>query len=148
MLSPDDARLLERLHGDLPLTERPFADVAAEFGWTEEYVIGRLSALLESGMLTRFGPLFQIERAGGLFVLAAIAVPEECYDEVTAQVNAHPEVAHNYRRAHALNMWFVLATEAPEGIAACARRIEALTALTVHLFPKEREYFVEMKLEA
>ena len=32
--------------------------------------------------------------------------------------------------------------------AACARRIEALTALTVHLFPKEREYFVEMKLEA
>ena len=79
MLSPDDARLLERLHGDLPLTERPFADVAAEFGWTEEYVIGRLSALLESGMLTRFGPLFQIERAGGLFVLAAMAVPEERY---------------------------------------------------------------------
>ena len=33
MLSPDDARLLERLHGDLPLTERPFADVAFEFGW-------------------------------------------------------------------------------------------------------------------
>lgn len=30
MLSPDDARLLERLHGDLPLTERPFADVAAQ----------------------------------------------------------------------------------------------------------------------
>ena len=29
MLSPDDARLLERLHGDLPLTERPFADVAS-----------------------------------------------------------------------------------------------------------------------
>jgi hypothetical protein len=34
-------------------------------------------------------------------------------------------VAHNYRREHALNMWFVLATETPEGIAAChARRIE------------------------
>jgi DNA-binding Lrp family transcriptional regulator len=113
MLSPDDARLLERLHGDLPLTERPFADVALEFGWTEEYVIGRLSALLESGMLTRFGPLFQIERAGGLFVLAAMAVPEERYEAVTAQVNAHAEIAHNYRRAHALNMWFVLATETP-----------------------------------
>ena len=148
MLSPDDARLLERLHGDLPLTERPFADVAAEFGWTEDDVIGRLSALLESGMLTRFGPLFQIERAGGLFVLAAIAVPEECYDEVTAQVNAHPEVAHNYRRAHALNMWFVLATETRDGIADCGRRIEASTGLVVHLFAKEREYLVEMRLEA
>ena len=53
MLSPDDARLLERLHGDMPLTERPFADVAAEFGWTEDDVIGRLSALLESN----YGPI-------------------------------------------------------------------------------------------
>jgi hypothetical protein len=66
------------------------------------------------GMLTRFGPLFQIERAGGLFVLAAIAVPEERFDAVTAQVNAHPEVAHNYRRAHPLNMWFVVAGETPK----------------------------------
>ena len=146
MLSPDDARLLERLHGDLPLTERPFADVAAEFGWTEEYVIGRLSALLESGMLTRFGPLFQIERAGGLFVLAAMAVPEERYQAVTAQVNAHPEIAHNYRRAHALNMWFVLGTETPAQCAAAITRIEAETGLPVLAFPKEREFFVELKL--
>ena len=146
MLSPDDARLLERLHGDLPLTERPFADVATEFGWTEEYVIGRLSALLESGMLTRFGPLFQIERAGGLFVLAAMAVPEERYEAVTAQVNAHPEIAHNYRRAHALNMWFVLGTETPAQCAAAIERIEVETGLPVLAFPKEREFFVELKL--
>ena len=38
-----------------------------------------------------------------------MAVPEERFETVTAQVNAHPEIAHNYRRAHALNMWFVLA---------------------------------------
>ena len=146
MLSPDDARLLERLHGDLPLTERPFADVALEFGWTEEYVIGRLSALLESGMLTRFGPLFQIERAVGLFVLAAMAVPEERYEAVTAQVNAHAEIAHNYRRAHALNMWFVLGTETPAQCQEAIARIEAETGLPVLAFPKEREFFVELKL--
>jgi DNA-binding Lrp family transcriptional regulator len=95
------------------------------FGWTEEGRHQRLSALLESGMLTRFGPLFQIERAGGLFVLAAMAVPEERYDAVTAQVNAHPEVAHNYRRAHALNMWFVVAAETPAQAHAMLQRIEA-----------------------
>ena len=146
MLSPDDARLLERLHGDMPLTERPFADVAAEFGWTEEYVIGRLSALLESGMLTRFGPLFQIERAGGLFVLAAMAVPEARYEAVTAQVNAHPEIAHNYRRDHALNMWFVVGAESPERAAEVIAAIEVETGLPVFAFPKEREYFVELRL--
>ena len=146
MLSPDDARLLERLHGELPLTERPFADVAGEFGWTEEYVIGRLSALLESGMLTRFGPLYQIERAGGLFVLAAMAVPEERFDAVAAQVNALSEVAHNYRRTHALNMWFVIGTETPAQAQAAIERIEADTGLPVLAFPKEREFFVELKL--
>ena len=146
MLSPDDARLLERLHGDMPLTERPFADVAAEFGWTEEYVIDRLAALLESGMLTRFGPLFQIERAGGLFVLAAMAVPEERYEGGTGQGNGHPGIPHNFRRAHALNMWFVLGTETPAQCAAAIERIEAETGLPVLAFPKEREFFVELKL--
>ena len=146
MLSPDDARLLERLHGDLPLTERPFADVAFEFGWSEDYVIGRLSTLLESGMLTRFGPLFQIERAGGLFVLAALEVPEGEFERITAIVNAFPEVAHNYRREHQLNMWFVVAAETREAAFDALARIEAATALKVHAFPKEREYFVELRL--
>ena len=46
-------------------------------------------------------------------------------------VNALPEVAHNYEREHALNMWFVLATERPEQIDAAIARIEAATGLTV-----------------
>ncbi|MGP1628509.1 MAG: Lrp/AsnC family transcriptional regulator [Giesbergeria sp.] len=146
MLSPDDARLLTRLHGGFPLTDEPFAEVAAEFGWSEDDVIARLAALLESGMLTRFGPLFQIERAGGLFVLAAMAVPEERYDAVAAQVNALPEIAHNYRRTHALNMWFVIGTETPAQAQAAIARIEADTGLPVLAFPKEREFFVELKL--
>ena len=50
---------------------------------------------------------------GGAFVLAALAVPEADIEQVAATVNALPEVAHNYRRDHALNMWFVSATETP-----------------------------------
>lgn len=146
MLSAFDVRLLERLHGELPLSDTPFADVAAELGSTEAVVLARLSALLADGTLTRFGPLFQIERAGGLFVLAAMAVPEERFDAVAAQVNALPEVAHNYRRGHALNMWFVLGTETPAAADAAVARIEADTGLPVLAFPKEREFFVELKL--
>lgn len=146
MLSAEDIRLITRLHGGLPLTDRPFADVAAEFDWTEDTVIERLRALLAHGELTRFGPLFQIERAGGNFVLAAIAVPEDRFDAVTAQVNALPEVAHNYRRDHPLNMWFVVAGETPEITRDALARIEAVTGLPVLAFPKEREFFVELKL--
>jgi len=92
--------------------------------------------------------MVQIERMGGAFVLAALAVPEARYDEVTALVNELPQVAHNYRREHALNMWFVLATETPAGIAEAIAKIERDTRLPVFAFPKEREYFVEMKLAA
>ena len=142
----EDARLIDRLQRQLPLTERPFADVAAELGLPEAQLIERLGRLLASGVLTRFGPLFHIERAGGQFILAALAVPEPRYAEVTALVNALPEVAHNYRREHALNMWFVVAAETPEAAWAACDRIEAATGLEVHAFPKEREYFVGLYL--
>jgi DNA-binding Lrp family transcriptional regulator len=148
--SPDrvDLQLIDRLHGNLPLTERPFADVGAELGISEDEVIERLRRLLARGTLTRFGPLFQIERAGGLFVLAAIEVPEADFQRVTGIVNSFAEVAHNYRREHRLNMWFVVATETREAAMAALARIEAATGLKVHAFPKEREYFVGLRLPA
>ncbi len=141
-----DARLTDRLQRSVPLTERPFADLGAELGLSEAAVLDRLTQLLGSGVLTRLGPLYQIERAGGQFILAALQVPQQRYAEVTAQVNALPEVAHNYRREHALNMWFVVAAETPAVAWATCDQIEAATGLPVHAFPKEREYFVGLYL--
>ena len=142
----DDARLIDRLQRELPLVERPFAAVATELDMAETTLIARLGQLLDTGVLTRFGPLFHIERAGGQFILAALQVPEARYAEVTDQVNALPEVAHNYRRDHALNMWFVVAAETPAAAWAACERIEAVTGLPVHAFPKEREFFVGLYL--
>lgn len=145
-LSPTDRRLLARLHGGLPLVDRPYAAVAAELGLAEDELIARLQRLLDDGVLTRFGPLFQIERAGGRFVLAAMAVPPARFDAVAAAVNARPEVAHNYRREHRLNLWFVAAAITPEAVESAIRAIELDTGLPVLRFPKEREYFVELVL--
>lgn len=147
-LDETDRRIINALQGDFPLVPEPYREVAAVLGLGEQELLLRLEAMIERKVLTRFGPMFQIERAGGAFVLAAMRVPEADFDRVASQVNAFPEVAHNYRREHALNMWFVLATETPQGIAAATAAIEATTGLPVHAFPKEREYFVEMKLRA
>lgn len=143
-----DRRLINALQGGFPLSEEPYREVAEALGSTEAEVLARLQRLLEQRVLTRFGPMFQVERMGGRFLLAALAVPEERFDEVAEEVNALPEVAHNYRREHGLNMWFVLATETPAGIDAAIARIQAATGLLVYAFPKEREFFVEMKLSA
>lgn len=148
LLDDLDRRLINALQGGFPLSEEPYREVAEALGCTEAEVLARLQRLLEQRVLTRFGPMFQVERMGGRFLLAALAVPEERFDEVAEEVNALSEVAHNYRREHHLNMWFVLATETPAGIDATIARIQAATGLPVYAFPKEREFFVEMKLSA
>ena len=147
-MSDIDRQILATLQGDFPICERPYAEAAAQLGIGEAELLARLESLLADKVLTRFGPMFQIEEMGGAFVLAALAVPEARYEEVTALVNALPQVAHNYRREHQLNMWFVLATESKAGIAEAIAQIEHDTGLPVYAFPKEREFFVEMKLEA
>ena len=143
-----DRSIINALQGGFPISDEPYREVADSLGTTEAELLARIQRMLEARVLTRFGPMFQIERLGGRFVLAALAVPEERFAEVTERVNALPEVAHNYRREHALNMWFVLATETPDGIAAATRRIEADTGLKVFAFPKLQEFFVDMRLKA
>lgn len=147
-LDDDDRRLINHLHGGFPLCAQPYAEVGQQLGLSEQDVMARLDRLLHDGWLTRFGPLFQIEAAGGQFVLAALTAPENRFDEVNALVNAQTEVAHNYRREHALNMWFVVGAESPAQAQAVCDRIEALTGLRVWAFPKEREFFVELRLPA
>ena len=109
-----DRLLINRLQDGLPLVDRPFKTVGVELGLGEDEVLSRLRSLLERGILTRFGPLFDAERLGGGLTLAALHADEHEFEQVAELVNGYPEVAHNYRREHTLNMWFVVATERPE----------------------------------
>lgn len=137
-----DRQLINRLQHGLPLVRQPWQALAEELGSSSEALRARVQALLDDGTLTRFGPMFDIERLGGAFTLAALSVPGERFDEVAAILDAMPEVAHNYRREHAWNMWFVLGCATPEGIAETIARIEAQTGLPVLNLPKEETYHV------
>lgn len=143
-----DRLIVNRLQDGLPVVERPYAAAAEMLGLDEATLIARLRALLADGTLSRFGPMFDAERLGGAFCLCAMQVPPERFDEVAAAVNALPTVAHNYARDHALNMWFVLATERPEGIAEAIATIERDSGLAVYAMPKEAEYFVGLRFAA
>lgn len=147
-LNAIDRAIINALQGDFPLCPAPFAAAAAPLGLNEGELLERLRALRDAGTLSRFGPLYQIERLGGAFCLAAMAVPEADFERVAGIVNGFAEVAHNYRRDHRLNMWFVLATETPAEIAATCAAIEVASGLPVLPFAKEREYFVDLRLQA
>ena len=142
-----DRRIVNGLQGGFPICERPYAEAAEALGIEEVELIARLGRLVETGALSRFAPLFNAERLGGAVCLCGMAVPAARFDAVAEQVNAHPEVAHNYAREHALNMWFVLASERPERIEEVAAAIEAETGLTVYRLPKLDEYYIGLKVE-
>jgi DNA-binding Lrp family transcriptional regulator len=143
-----DRLIINGLQGDFPISAEPYRETARQFGITEQELLTRLENLLAEKVLTRFGPMFQIERMGGAFSLAAMKIPEADFQRVTAIVNALPEVAHNYRRQHEFNMWFVLATETPDGIARSIKKIEAKSGYPVYNMPKEKEYFVGARFTA
>lgn len=142
-----DRAIINMLQEGFPVSERPFRDAGASLGLEEDALIERLRDLLASGQLSRFGPLFNADRMGGAFCLAAMAVPEDRFEEITEIVNAHIEVAHNYERQHRLNMWFVVATERPEQIADVLTKIKSETGLEVYAFPKLEEYFVGLRVD-
>lgn len=143
-----DRNIINHLHGGFPIAERPYLLVAQTLGIEEQELMTRLVRLLDEKVLTRFGPMYQIERMGGAFTLAAMRIPPEDFERVAAIVNAMPEVAHNYERTHRFNMWFVLATASPQGIDDAIASIEQNTGYRVYNMPKEREYFVEARFVA
>lgn len=147
-LDATDRAILNALQDGFPLSPRPFDEAGAALGISGPDLIARLARLRRIGAITRFGPFFDAAEMGGAFCLCAMAVPRDRFDAVMTQVNAHPEVAHNYERTHALNMWFVLATDSPDGIGRTARAIEAETGLKVMLFPKLEEYFIGFRVQA
>ncbi|MDR9878363.1 Lrp/AsnC family transcriptional regulator [Pseudomonas allii] len=137
-----DRQLINRLQRGLQLVRQPWQQLAQELHSRPCELLDHLHDLLEDDVLTRFGPMFDIERLGGAFTLAALAVPEARFEAVAAQVNALAQVAHNYRREHHWNMWFVLACATEAELAVTLSRIEALTGLAVLNLPKEQTYHV------
>jgi DNA-binding Lrp family transcriptional regulator len=140
-----DRQIINELQGGFPVCDRPYAVVADRMHLTESELMRRLDALLERGVLSRFGPMFNADRMGGAVTLCAMAVPERDFDAVAAFVNSFDEVAHNYAREHRLNMWFVVAAEHSARVREVLRGIEKNTGLTVYDMPKQEEFFVGLK---
>jgi len=143
-----DKNLINLLQHDFPVCHRPFAQLAEKLDSTETELIHRVQAMLDNGLLTRFGPMYNAVNMGGSLSLCAMKVPDDRFDEVTEQVNGFAEVAHNYQRDHEMNMWFVLATETQQDLDDTVNAIENVTGIQVYNMPKQKEFFVGLHFKA
>lgn len=135
-------RFINRYQGGVPIEGRPFAQMAESLQCGESELLALTRTLVDDGVLSRFGPIYNASRIGGDQTLAALTAPEARFDAIADAVNSLPEVAHNYRREHRLNMWFVIAAQSPEGVAGALAEIERSTGLKVYNFPKLHEFYL------
>lgn len=143
-----DKNIINALQNDFPVCESPFAKIAETLGSDEDEVIQRVQIMLDEGLLTRFGPMYNASNMGGALSLCAMKVPENRFEAVTEQVNSFEEVAHNYQRDHEMNMWFVLATETQHDLDKTLDAIENVTGIHVYNMPKQKEFFVGLHFKA
>ena len=146
-----DRAVVNAFQGGFPVVAEPFGPAAEALqdrgvDVTAEELLARVRKLDEEGTLTRFGALINAQEIGGAATLVAMHAPEERFDEVAEQVNAHREVAHNYEREHPqLNMWFVVSVADPDAVDRVLGEIEDETGRTTYNLPKQREFRVEAK---
>jgi DNA-binding Lrp family transcriptional regulator len=146
-----DRGIVNAFQGGFPVVHRPFEPAAQALTQrgvdvTAGELLDRIRWMDEEGILTRFGALINAEKIGGTATLVAMHAPEDRFDEIVEQVNAHREVAHNYEREHPhLNMWFVVSVADAGAVAEVLDAIEAETGQQTYNMPKRREFRVEAK---
>jgi DNA-binding Lrp family transcriptional regulator len=146
-LSQLERQVINALQRGLPLCPRPFRELAESLGVDEQTIVDTVDHLLGTGVATRFGPMFDVEKMGGRFCLCAVAAGDN-WPEVAAIINQHDAVAHNYLRDHDFNLWFVIAAESQRQLDQVIATLERETGLAILALPKLKEYAIRLYLEA
>jgi len=109
-LTAFDKELLNVLQTQLPISKRPFADLAAMLDTEESIVINRIKDLKEAGYVRRIGPFFDSDKLGYQGTLIAVKVDPAYMESVATAINCYPGATHNYEREGQYNLWFTLLT--------------------------------------
>lgn len=150
MLTSFDKALLNLLQTELPISKRPFADLAEVLGADEPAVIRRIRELKEAGYLRRIGPFFDSAKLGYKGTLIALKVQRDKIERVAAAINRYPGATHNYEREGEYNLWFTLLTpdaESQERIMAEIERLPGVEKMMNLIAKRKYKINVQFKLE-
>lgn len=148
-MSPDqETKLLALLQQGIPLTRRPFEDIAFSCGVSEEDVLNYAAKLREDGVVRRFGAVFDTRRLGYKSILCAASIPAEKTDEYAAKITPLTGVTHCYIRetseAETPNLWFTLSYPQDIFTAMKDEVVSRLTPYEVHFLPAVKRYKIDV----
>lgn len=106
VMLPGDRRILQALTSGLPLVARPFADVAARLGRSEDDILARIRSLEEAGVIARLGVIVR-HRALGWRANAMVVwdISSERIDAAGPRLASHPGVTLCYERKPVPGIW-------------------------------------------
>ena len=98
-MDDNDTQLLKSIQDGIPITPRPFKEIAVRLGLSEEQVIARIGQLHQDGVIRRFGASVG-HRAIGFTANAMCTwnVPDNRVEDVGAIMAGFSEVTHCYER--------------------------------------------------
>ena len=126
--------VIRELQGDLPLTPKPYAEIAQRLGVSEGEVLAILQHLLETHAIRRLGAVLRHHqlgfRANGMGIWR---VPAGDVERVGLIMTTFPQVSHCYERPTSptwkYNMYTMIHGHSPEECQEVARRISEQTGI-------------------
>jgi len=147
-LDETDKQLLNIVQGEFPGVVRPFEDLAQRLGLSEDEVIARLGRMKADTVIRQISAIFDTRALGYKSTLVAMSVAPERLEAAAKVVNSHPGVSHNYKRNHAFNLWFTVATPPDTDIEATVDRLHELAGATsTRILPTLRLFKIGVELD-
>jgi DNA-binding Lrp family transcriptional regulator len=105
-----DRELLNAVQWDFPLVAEPYAALAERLGVSEPKVRERVASVKDAGVLRQLSAIFDTRALGYGSALVAAKIDPDHIDDAAAVISEHPGVSHNYKRNHAYNLWYTIAS--------------------------------------
>ena len=94
-----EKRVIASIQGDMPITKRPYEQIAADLGIEEEQMLEILRGLVDRGVIRRFGATLRHQKSGfQANVMVAWKVDEARIEDVGRTMAGFKAVSHCYRR--------------------------------------------------
>ena len=99
MLSEREKKVIAATQGDIPVSERPYREIAENIGITEAELLGTLQDLCRRGIIRRFGATLRHQKSG-LTANAMVAWQADEADivRIGRELAGFSAVSHCYRR--------------------------------------------------
>ena len=131
MLTDLEKKVIASVQGDLPISSRPYREIAEDLNISEESVLETLRNLCVKGVIRRYGATIRHQKSGfKANVMVAWKVTEDRVAQVGETFASFDEVSHCYRRKPAknwpYNLYTMIHAKTEKG---CQELAEAMSAL-------------------